>query len=110
MDNFTPFNSDFWTDIGDFFGIGSARRVRDFNEHEAQKNRDFQERMSNTAYQRAKLDMEKAGLNPILAFRQGGSSTPSGSSAQSNASGTGQGTDVVVKLAMTAVKVALALI
>lgn len=60
---------------------------RQFNSSEAQKNRDFQEYLSNTSYQRAMNDMKKAGLNPILAYSQGGASTPSGSAASSASSG-----------------------
>ena len=39
----------------------------------------FQKEMSDTAYQRAMKDMRKAGLNPILAGKLGGASTPTGS-------------------------------
>lgn len=60
-----------------------------FNAREAQKNRDFQREMSNTAYQRAMEDMMKAGLNPILAGSLGGASTPSGSAASANFTGAG---------------------
>lgn len=46
----------------------------------ADKQMAFQERMSNTSYQRGMADMKKAGLNPILAYKQGGAGDPSGAS------------------------------
>lgn len=57
------------------------RESETFNSTEAEKARMFQDSMSSTSYQRARSDMLAAGLNPILAYAQGGASTPSGASA-----------------------------
>lgn len=55
-----------------------------FNAQQAQDNREFQEKMSNSAYQRAMLDMRKAGLNPILAYQKGPASSPTGAMASTD--------------------------
>lgn len=56
--------------------------ARDFNAAEAQKGRDWQTQQTGTAYQRAIADMKAAGLNPMLAYSQGGAQA-GGSSAAS---------------------------
>ncbi len=46
------------------------------------RDRDFQKDMRDTAYQAAMADMKIAGLNPILAYKQGPASSPTGRSYQ----------------------------
>lgn len=64
--------------VGSYFGQKETNKA---NLKIAREQMDFQERMSSSAYQRAMKDMEKAGLNPILAGKVGGASTPAGASA-----------------------------
>lgn len=60
--------------------IGGANQ-RAFDAAQAQKQMDFQERMSSTSWQRAVTDMKAAGLNPMLALDRGGASSPGGAMA-----------------------------
>lgn len=81
-------------DIGDNFFenlVNPTSSNQKFNAQESQKQRDFEEYMSNTAYQRAVEDMKRAGLNPYLVYSAGGTSgasTPSGASASNTGGST----------------------
>lgn len=61
-----------------------AQLNRDFNSAEAAKTREWQENMRQTQYQTAVSDLKAAGLNPMLAYQQGGAGTPSGATASSS--------------------------
>lgn len=60
--------------LGGFLGNRAARQ-------ESQRNRDFQERMRNTAWQAAVEDMKAAGINPAVAYSKGPAAAPGGSMA-----------------------------
>lgn len=75
------------------FNMQMTEKTNAFNAAEAQKDRDFQERMSNTALSRKMADAENAGLNPIFALNAEGAQTPSGS--QAKADSPKQATDII---------------
>lgn len=78
--------------IGNFVNNVTGKTAsNEFAAEEAQKQRDWEKEMSETAYQRATNDMKAAGLNPSAMYggTAGAASTPSGASASANGGTTG---------------------
>jgi len=71
-----------WDIAGGILGAAGSvyQGIQARNSAKSQEN--FQKRMSNTSYQRQMRDLERAGLNPILAAKIGGASTPQGAGYQ----------------------------
>lgn len=71
------------------FSADNTAKTFAFNSSEAQKNRDWQAQMSNTAHAREVADLKKAGLNPVLSANANGATTPTGSAGSGTADSSG---------------------
>lgn len=70
------------------FQMAAVNRQENFQRETMSTAMDYNTRMSNTSYQRGVADMKAAGINPILAFSQGGATAPQ-TGAPSGSSATG---------------------
>lgn len=105
---------DWWSLLGpagSVFSAASAKKGQEeanraemeFNRLEAQKQRDFEERMFSTRFQTTRKDLEAAGINPLLMTGMN-PSTPMGASAVAHPKSTRS--EMVAILSQTAKMVA----
>lgn len=73
------------------YNSSEAAKDRDFQSAEAKLKRDWDEHMRDTAYQATVKDMKASGINPVLAYQQGATSSGSGASASGSRASSGSG-------------------
>lgn len=98
-DLFGNIGQDIWNEVSgqsaqsEQYAYNSALQedAQAFNAEEAQKARDWEKMMSDTAFTRQMNDIKNAGYNPYLALGAGnGAAVPSGQAASSSATSVGQ--------------------
>ena len=67
------------------FTAQQNQAAMDFEAGQARQQMDFQREMADSQWQRGVQDMQAAGLNPALAYGQGGAVAPSGAMASGSA-------------------------
>jgi hypothetical protein len=80
--SFGPWGSVVGAGIGAAASLIGGGKQNAANERMARQQMDFQQQMRRTQYQTAVQDLKAAGLNPMLAYSQGGAGTPVGATAQ----------------------------